>query len=163
MPLEEVTKLDLSVDENNLLAEWKGQAAMMLEYGILLADAMEEEDTARATLAVKAAELEQDIRNNPADFDITKLTEAAVTAAIPVQPEHKVATKKLNAARHRVRIYRAAVDALAHRKSTLQGMTDLWLRQWYADPKSEAQPQELREAAANTKTIRPGRRQRKRD
>lgn len=144
----ETHELNLAIDENNLLNEWKGQAAMMLDYGIQLADAMQEEDEAKARLTVVAAEVERDIRANPDEFDIPKLTEAAVVAAVPVQPEHQVATKKLNDARHKVRILRAAVDALAHRKSSLQGMTDLFLRQWYADPTSSEQPTELREAAA---------------
>lgn len=155
------TELNLTVDENNLLNEWKGQAALMLEYGTLLADAMQEEDEAKAALAVKAAELERDIRSDPGAYDVERITETAVAAAIPVQPDHAVAMKKLNKARHGVRVLRAAVDALAHRKSTLQGMTDLWLRQWYADPTSTAQPGELRAAADGgppTKAIKTGRR-----
>ena len=157
-------ELDLSIDENNMLNEWQGQAAMMLDYGIHLADAMQEEDEARAKLAVVAAELDRDIRDDPEAYSMTKATETTVANAIAEQLEHKQATKKLNAARHKVRVMRAAVDALSHRKSALQGMTDLFLRQWYADPKSAEQPTELRRAAEGppTKPIR-GRRTRKRE
>ena len=62
-------ELNAPIDEQNLLHEWKGQAALMLEYGIQLADAMQEADEAKAALAVKAAELARDIRANPADYD----------------------------------------------------------------------------------------------
>ncbi len=140
-------ELNLAVDENNLLNEWKGQAAMMLDFGIRLADAMQEEDETKARLAVVAAELDRDIRDSPEEYGLTKATETTVPNAVNEQAEHKKATKALNQARHRVRVYRAAVDALSHRKSTLQGMTDLFLRQWYADPKSAEQPSELRAAA----------------
>ena len=160
------TELNLAVDENNLPEEWKRQAAMMLEYGILLADAMAAEDTAKAALAVKEAELATDIRANPDDYDVGRVTDASVAAAIPVQPDHQVAVKKLNSARHDRRVYQAAVDALDHRKRTLQGMTDLFMRQWYADPKGAASPPELREAAATpprtTKAVQMGRRRRRR-
>jgi hypothetical protein len=151
--------LKLNIDENNLLNEWKSQASMMLEYGIQLADAMQEEDGAKAKLAVVAAEMDRDMRANPADYGIDKLTEAAISSAILVQPEHKIVTKKLDDAHHEVRILRAVVDALSHRKSTLQGMTDLFLRQWYANPTSDAQPAELKEA---TKSVTTRRRKRSR-
>lgn len=160
--VDEIRELSLDIDENNLLDEWKGQAAMMLNYSIQLADAMQTEDEARAKLTVVAAEIEHDVRTDPETYNITKVTEASVTAAIPVQPEHKIAVKKLNKARHNVRILRAAVEALSHRKSSLQGMTDVFMRQWHADPKSRAQPKELREAAKNrtTKSVRSRRRRR---
>jgi hypothetical protein len=154
--------LDLTIDENNLLNEWQGQASMMLDYGIQLADAMQEEDETKAKLAVVAAELDRDIRSDPAEYGLTKATETTVLNAINEQPEHQIAAKKLNDARYKVRVFRAAVDALSHRKSTLQGMTDLFLRQWYADPRSPDQPAELKEAADGppTKTI-TGRRKRR--
>jgi len=145
-------ELDLSIDENNLLNEWQGQAALMLDYGIRLADAMQEEDEAKAQLAVVVAELDRDIRDAPTEYGVTKATETTVANAIQEQPEHRTATKKLNAARYKMRVIRAAVDALSHRKSALQGMTDLFLRQWYADPKSAEQPAELREAAKGSPT-----------
>lgn len=140
-------ELSLAVDENNLLAEWKGQAALMLEYGIKLADAMEERDEAKAKLAVVMAGLDRDIRKDPKAYDLIKTSEPVVANAVVEQPEHKVAAKRLDKAWHKVRVMQAAVDAIDGRKSTLKGMTDLFLRQWYADPASTAQPQELRDAA----------------
>ena len=156
------SELNLNIDENNLLQEWKGQAAMMLDYGIRLADAMQEEDEAKTQLSVVVAELDCSIRNEPEKYGLVKITESALMNTIIVQKAHVEATQTLNEARHKARILKAAVDAIGHRKSALQGMTDLFLRQWYADPKSAEQPPELREAAKSgppTKTIE-GRRRR---
>lgn len=136
---------------------------MMLDFGIRLADARQEEDELRAALSVVAAELDRDIRNAPDVYGVPKVTEATISNAILIQPEHTQATAALNTARHNVRILQAATEALDHRKRTLQGMTDLWLRQWYADPKSPGQPGPLNDAApkeAPTKVI-PGRRKRR--
>ena len=144
--------LDLSIDENNLPEEWKGQALLMFDYGIRLADAMQEADETKAQLAVVAAELNRDIRESPAEYDVLKITEATIANAINEQPEHKQATKRCNAARHNVRVVQAVVEALAHRKAALKGMTELFMRQWYADPKSSEQPSELRQAAAGPPT-----------
>jgi len=144
--VEDVRALDLSIDENDLLGEWQGQGALMLDYGVHLADAIEEEDQARAALGIVVAQLDRDIRSDPAGFGLTKATETTVINAIPEQPAHKAATALIIAAKHKVRILRAAVDAVGHRKSSLQGMTDVFLRQWYADPHSTAQPEALRAA-----------------
>lgn len=142
--------LDLSIDENDMAGEWKEQPTLMLEYSLLLADAQQEVDEYKARLSVITAELETDIRNNPQDYEITKVTEAAVAATIPQQKAHQVATTKYNKAKHAARIYQAAVDALGHRKSALQGMTDLFMRQWFADPTSR---EEARPEARVTKTV----------
>lgn len=155
--------LRLEVDEHNLLEEWQGQAAMMLDYTIRLADARQEEDEAKAALSVVVAELDANIREAPEDYGLQKATETSVTNAIPGCEEHQAAVAALNGARHAVRVLQGAVDALDHRKRTLQGMTDLWLRQYYSDPKSPSQPEEIREAAEEgppTKKI-PGRKRRK--
>lgn len=157
-------RLELSIDENNLLNEWKGQASLMLDYGIQLADAMQARDEAKAQLSVVAAEMETDIRNNPDEFDLEKVTEAVVAATVLLQPEHRKATKTYNKTCHECRKLQAVVDAISHRKSALQGMTDTFLRQWHADPRSTEQPRELREAAMSgppTRSVAVRRRKRR--
>lgn len=155
--------LNLEVDENNLIDAWKSQAAMMLDYGIQLADAMQEEDEARAGLDVTRARIEQGVRANPEQFVGGKVTESVVAAAVTLHPECTRAEQhRINAA-HKARILKAVVEALSHRKSTLQGMTDLHRMEYYADPKSSDQPQELRASAKSgppTKII-PGRKKRR--
>lgn len=151
-------ELVLTIDENNLLNEWKGQAALMLEYSIQLADAMQEEDEAKARLGMVTAKLDRSIRAEPEQFGLAKATETVVANAINGHKSYVGALEELNEARYRARVLRGAVDAIAHRKASLQGMTDLWLRQWYADPKSSEQPAELREAANGPPTQPPARR-----
>ena len=153
-------ELDLAIDESNLPGEWQVQASMMLDYGIQLADAMAEVDESRAKLSVIDAGLDRDIRSDPDAYDIAKATETTVPACINEQPEHIKALKRVNQARHTQRVLQAAVDALSHRKNTLQGMTELWLRQYYADPTSNAQPANLRDASSKKKVIK-GRKRRK--
>ena len=120
---------------------------MMLEYGIYLADAQQEEDEARNAMAAVDADLDNDIRDRPGRYGLDKITEAAIARAVAAQDGHKRAERVLLQARYKARVLRAAVDAIGHRKSALQGMTELFLKQWYADPKAPSQPPELREAA----------------
>lgn len=159
--------LSLSIDENNLLLEWKTQPALMLEYGIRLADALQEEDEARAAAAIVSAKLDKEIRDNPEDFGVAKITESAILAAVQTHPRNIEAQETLMAARCDARVYKAAVDALAHRKSALQGMTDLYLRQWFADPARHGQgddagaPRPSRAVGAEPPGPPPGRRVRR--
>lgn len=125
--------LDLSIDENNLVEEWQKQPSLMLEYSILLADAEQTFDEAKAALTVGTAQIASDIRTNPADFGLSKITEAAVNSTVPQQKQHQILVKETDDARHAVRIYKAAVEALSHRKSALNGMTELFTRQWFSD------------------------------
>lgn len=129
-----VDGLRIEIDENNLPDEWRDQPAQMLRHGTLLAEAQRDEDAARARLDLVRATIERDVRARPRRHGLDKPTEAAVAAAVVCSPEYQEAEKARAEASHRVRVFRAACDALAHRKSALQGMTDLFLRQWYADP-----------------------------
>lgn len=155
--MDNVRELRLDIDEHELPEEWKGQAALMLDYGIQLADAMQEEDEARAALDVAKAKLDGQIRANPGAYDVSKVTEASVTAAILTQPAYTAAEKRKATATHAKRLLSAAVDAIGHRKSALQGLTDLFLKQWHADPKAPSQPHQLREAVEEHVKVIPGR------
>jgi len=133
-------KLRIEIDENDLATEWQNQASAVLHYNTLLAGAVHDYDIARARLGVVVAELDRDIRDAPEDYGLPKATDAIMSNAIAGQPEHQIALKKVNEAKHRVGVLRAACDALEHRKRSLQGMTDLWLRQWYSDPTTRDEP-----------------------
>jgi hypothetical protein len=130
-----VENLRLEIDENNLPVEWQGQANMMLQVGVDMADAQQEADEAQARFSVVVAKLDAAIRAEPAEFGISKVTETTVQHAVVRQPEHIAAQGDLFAARHTLNVMKAAVQAVQHRKSALQGMTDLWLRQWHAEPR----------------------------
>lgn len=132
--------MDLQVDPNALPEQWQQQPALMLEYGTALADAQRAEDEAKAELAVVQARLSRDIRDNPGAFGLGRATDAAVADVMPSQCAYIEARTAVTEARHHARVCKAVVDALSHRKAALQGCTDLWLRQWYAEPKATEPP-----------------------
>lgn len=158
--MSDTNALDVSIDEHNLVEEWRGQPAMVLEYGILLADTEQEVGEAKARLAVVGAEVEMELRTTAPPDGLAKWTEASINATVLQEPEYEIAVKKLNDAHHRCRLCKAAVDALAHRKSALQGMTDLFMRQWYADPTTREDPTPT-PAKKKTETVTRRRRRRR--
>src|ERR1017187_5411498 len=98
--MSNVKDLNLSIDENNLLNEWKGQATLMLDYGIQLADAMQEQDESSNALSVVKAKLDAEIRANPEQCGIGKTTEAHLAATVLLQPAYTLAEERKNGAVH---------------------------------------------------------------
>lgn len=155
---EEVNEeLDITIDEHNLVVEWKRQSELMFTWGLRLADAILVVDEAKARLGVVVAELGREIREDPAAYGLQKATESTVPAAVLEQPEHIMALKKYNKAKYRVKVLQGAIESIDNRKASLKGMTDLFNRQWFADPTTSEQPEELR-TASKTVTRRKRRR-----
>jgi hypothetical protein len=152
----------LDINRDDLATEWQGQASLMLHWGLQLADATAAAARAKANLSAVEANLDADIRNNPAAYDVAKVTVDSVRCAIIGTADHAMATEDYIAATYEESVARAVVNAVAHRKSALSGLTDLWLREYYADPRTPDQPTPLREAAGDT-TKRTRNRRRRRD
>ena len=127
--------LRLEIDPLRLDEEWLDQPKQRQIFGELLADAQLELDTAKSRLEVIKAETDREIRDDPADFGLSKVTEAAVSTAVPVQPAVQIAVKKVNAAKHKVNVLQAAVDGLEHRKRALTQLVELHGQDYYATPR----------------------------
>jgi hypothetical protein len=123
-----------NLDELRLDEEWNNQPKLVYEYGTKLADARADYERAKVDRDITIAEIEQDIRREPASFDIGKLTEGAVDAAVKLDPRYRTASSKLIDAKHDMDTLEAVVDGLDHRKWALQKRTDLWMAKYYAEP-----------------------------
>jgi len=135
-------ELDISIDRDALDREWDEQSCLYFRYAMMLADARQELDTAKTELDLVQAELDQSIRADPEAFDIAKLTEGAVKAAILIQKEYKKAAKQLADAKHLVDVLGAAVGALDHRKSALSKLVELWICNYFSEPRTSGVSQE---------------------
>ena len=133
-----MANLRLDIDPLRLDEEWLGQPKQRQTFGELHADAQLELDTAKANLSVAEAEADRDIRECPSDYGIEKLSEARVSATVTLHPAVKVATKKLNEARHKVNVLQAAVDGLEHRKRALTQLVELHGQDYFAAPRMPA-------------------------
>lgn len=136
----------LSIDEHILDKEWVRQPALYFKWAQKLADARKRLDDSKVALTLVAAELSQAIRENPDQYGIAKITEAAVTTAIPAQEEHQSAVRRINKAKHTVDVLDAVVTALEHRKRALEKLVDLYGQSYFSTPHTS---QENQEAAAH--------------
>jgi hypothetical protein len=127
--------LRLDIDPLRLDDELIGQPRQRGQFGELHADAQKDLDDAKANLSVAEAEADRDIRENPGDYGIDKLSEARISAAVTLHPAVKVALKKVNEAKYKLNVLQAAIDGLEHRKRALSDLVTLHGQDYFAVPR----------------------------
>lgn len=137
---EDGLTLRTQIDPYNLELEWFGHSEQVENWAKKAAEKHYEYDEAKSNLEVTKAELAAEIRNAPEAFDLKKLTEAAVSETVLLQPEYKAAIRKANKAKYEMKLAEAAVLALEHRKRALTKSVDLWFAGYFSTPQSASAP-----------------------
>ena len=127
-------EIDMSIDENSLDYELLEQPTLMTKYSRLLAEARRDRDLSKESLDLKKAEIDLDIRDNPANYNLEKVTVAAVEACILMEDEFQEAQKALNNANYEVNVLQGVVSAIDHRKSALEQLVKLYGQNYFAGP-----------------------------
>lgn len=141
-------KLRLDIDKHRLDEEWAEQPNQFYYWSIKAANAQLAYDAAKSELALQAAKLDREIREDPSAFGVGKINNDVVEAAVLQQPEYKAHQKTVGLRYNELLHYRAAVDALEHRKRALTMLVELYTREYFADShsrKSELTEDEIRE------------------
>lgn len=123
------------IDVNELDREWVGQPELFHTYAIQAADARLALDEAKAQLDITRAEIDKDIRDRPAHYDLEKVTETALLSVLLLQPMHQKAVRAVNKAKHDLDIVQAAVTALDHRKKALENLVFLHGQNYFSTPR----------------------------
>lgn len=133
----------LSIDSMRLDREWQNQPERYHEYAAALADAQKELDDVKVEMDVVRAEIFMDVIKRPTKYGLAKTTEAAVNAMITTQPAIRDMMKRIGECKHNVALYRAAVDALEHRKRALEKLVELHLADYYSAPRARKESREF--------------------
>ena len=126
---------DITIDPDALDVEWLSQPRLMLRYAQHLAKVRQRLDEAKQALDIAKAEADKDIRTNPGDYDIEKITEAVVANAILTEKRYKRAYTEYLETKYEVDMAQGAVNAFEHRKAALENLVKLYGMQWFAGPK----------------------------
>ena len=126
---------DIVIDETALDIEWLEQPSLMMKYARNSASAKMDLDKAKEALDLVKAELDKHIRINPSKFDIEKITEGAITAAILQHARYKKASEVVIQAQFENNIAQGAVKAFDARKDALENLVRLHGQQYFAGPK----------------------------
>lgn len=97
------------------------------------AKAQRKVDEAKVDLESTRSKIDREIRLNPEDYGLEKVTDRAVGAAVDGQPECKAAQKKLIDAKFESNLANGRVNALEHRKRALSLLVELWIREYYSE------------------------------
>lgn len=159
-----------AVDQHRLDEEWVRQPKLFHEYAVKLADARAEVDRLKAKrdlaeeqVEYVAAEINSMIRQDPEQFGLPKVTEDAIKNAVRTHQDyidaqekvHKIRQREIEA-RREVGVLEAAVNALEHKKRSLENLVELFLRDYFSSPRapkaaSHAKMDEMKMEARKTR------------
>ena len=125
---------DVSIDETALDVEWLQQSHLMYKYAKYQADTKKAVDEAKEMLDFIRAKLEMDIRANPENYGLSKVTESAIASSILLQPEYQEASKKYIEAKYENDVAAAAVRAIDQKKTALENLVKLLSVSYFAGP-----------------------------
>ena len=126
---------DIKIDETALDIEWLEQPALFMKYARHYADTMQDLDEAKEKVELVKAELDSDIRLNPEDYVLGKITDAAIANKILCQASFKKANKEWLTAKHENQVAKGAVDSFNQRKEALENLVKLHGQSYFAGPK----------------------------
>lgn len=127
-------ELRLEIDRLRLDDEWSNQPSQYYVWAKKVAEAQLEFDGLKSDQSLTFAELDKEIRDNPEEYGVSKLTESVVDSTVRLQKEFIASSAALNKARYKLSVAEAAVQALEHRKRALTMLVELWIHEYYADP-----------------------------
>ncbi len=122
-------------DRYHLDEELVNQPRYYFEFAERLADARRDHERAEANKDLTYAELDQKMRANPEVFGIEKVTEGSVKQAITVHKKYQSAVATAIDAKHDMDVLQGAVTALDHRKRALEKLCELFLANYFANPR----------------------------
>ena len=125
---------DTKIDPDALDLECLGQADLMMKYSRHCADMEDVRDRAKENLEFVKAEMDSDIRKNPENYKLEKVTDKAVESLIPLQDHYRSASIAYLDAKHEYNVARGAVDAIEGRKSMLESLIKLHGQSYFAGP-----------------------------
>ena len=91
-----------NIDMNVLDKEWVKQPKTFFKYASLLADARRKMEEAKVEADVVRAEIDLDIRKNPSDYDLEKITEVSISNSILQQEKYQKALLIVRKRKHKV-------------------------------------------------------------
>jgi alkylhydroperoxidase/carboxymuconolactone decarboxylase family protein YurZ len=134
------------IDELNLDKECIRLPTEFTKYAFFAAEKRKEMDQAKARLEEVEAELQKEVRANPSNFGIEKITENAISAAVRGMAAYKEAYQAFLDARYEYDKASAVVSALDHKKRSLVLLVELLAMGYFSAPKiSERGKQALEE------------------
>lgn len=125
---------EIKINEDALDIEWLEQPSKMLMVTQHQAKCRLEMDLAAQDLDLVKADLDKDIRTNPQNYDLAKITETVVQNTILSQEEYLEANQMYLNAKYEHEVAKGAVIAFEQRKNALENLVRLFGQNYFAGP-----------------------------
>lgn len=141
-------ELDKQIDPDQLDVEWLDQSNLFYKYSSALNEAIANREDSKLLVERKKkeldtlkSELELEIRKDPDSFDLEKVTESSVKAAILASDDHKKlleeyfeASEEYNSALKEVNDLFTCVNTMQEKKTALENLVRLLGQQYFSTP-----------------------------
>ena len=126
---------DIKIDETALDIECLNQPSLMLKYGRFIAEKERQVSMDKMNLDIVRAEIDKDVRTNPEEYGITKITETVVANEIIANEGAQKAERAVMDSVYQLKTARIAIDAIQQKKDMLEALIRLHGQQYFAGPK----------------------------
>ena len=126
---------DIFIDENQLDIEWLEQSSLMLKYCNHESQMEQNLDIEKTKLDLLKSELDSQIRKNPSDFGVEKITETVVLNAVIATEEYQEAYLTYLDVKFERDVAKNAVKAFSQRKDALENLVKLHGQSYFAGPR----------------------------
>lgn len=125
----------VQIDEHNLDKECITLPSNYLKWAHQAAEAKRDIGEYKAELELVECEVQMEVRTHPDRFGLDKLTEAAVTTQVNMNPKCRAISRKLRKAEHAHQLAQAVVWAIECKKRALTLLVELHGMSYFATPK----------------------------
>ena len=113
----------------------KEHAELVYQWGRRAEEARRRLDEARLELEETEASVNIQIRKNPANFGLDKVTESAIASMVILDVKVSTAKRKVLRLKYRLGKLQVIMHGLDDRKKALEYLCQLWSQSYFAEPK----------------------------
>lgn len=142
---------DIRIEPDALDVEWLEQPDLMMSYSLACDEAGKERDAAKLLMDKASENIKEvkalvllEVRRNPQDYDIDKVTESSASAAVEVNEKvsqakiaYYEACERHNEAKHRFNNLYSAVKGFEQRKTSLENLVRMLGMNYFSSPNVE--------------------------
>lgn len=158
-----MVEFKVEIDRYRLDDEWVAQPELYREHAMAAVEARRIWEQAKARLEVVKAEFYIEIKRDPDAYELPKITEAVIAAAVVLQEPVRAAVKAVIKAKESLGYLEAALTSLEHRKMALQKLVELHSTSYYSEPRASGESKEVMDEVDKRAIRRRGQRKKTQD
>lgn len=125
---------ELHIDPTMLDVECLRQPELFMKWAEMEVEAHSDVERAKLRMDVIKSQIDKNVREDPAKYGLSKITEAAVTSAVLSSEEYRAAYTNFISAKENASLLDHAVRAFEQRKAMINNLIILHGQQYFAGP-----------------------------